>query len=176
MLTRFKMQDCNPVLTPADPNVVFVANTGYLHECPYQEAVGCLLYLSNKCRSEIAFRVNQLSRYNCNPCKEHWTAVKHLVRYFKWCKNKRICLQKNTPKGTTSLEAVKNCKIEMYTDSGNAMDRDMRKSTSGFCIYLSNNLIYWSSKKQTSTAKMIAGCAGAKYAQYIRKAGPTSHP
>jgi len=176
MLTRFKMQDCNPVLTPADPNVILVANTGPRHECPYQEAVGSLLYLSNKCRPETAFRVNQLSRYNCNPSKEHWTAVKHLMRYFKGSKNKGICLQRNMPKGTTLLEAVKNCKIEVYTDSDYAMDRDTRKSTSGFCIYLNNNLIYWSSRKQactaqsTAEAEMIAGCAGAKYAQYVRKA------
>ncbi len=176
MLIRFKMKDCNPAMTPADPNVVLVKNTGPRHECPYQEAIGYLLYISNKCRPEITFQINKLSRYNSNPSKEHWTAVKHAMRYLKGTKYKGICLDRNMPKGTTILKAVRNSKIEVFTDSDYAMDRDTRRSTSGFMIYLNGNLIYWSSRKQecnaqsTAEAEMIAGCDGAKYAHFIRKA------
>ena len=40
-----------------------------------------------------------------------------------------------------------------YTDADWANNIDDRKSSGGFCIYLGNNLISWSSKKQNAVAR-----------------------
>jgi len=51
-------------------------------ECvPYHELISNLIYLSNILRSDLAFASGVLSRFNANPRKEHWQAVKHVLRY-----------------------------------------------------------------------------------------------
>lgn len=70
MLERFRMQDCNEVSTPADPNVKLDADPTEVQDMskiPYKEAVGGLLYLSQISRPDIAFAVNQASRFCNNP-------------------------------------------------------------------------------------------------------------
>ena len=49
----------------------------------YQSAVGSLLYLSGWTRPDIAFAVRNVARFCSNPTKEHWTAVKRILRYLK---------------------------------------------------------------------------------------------
>jgi Reverse transcriptase (RNA-dependent DNA polymerase) len=76
ILKKFGMQDCKPVSTPSDTNQklsikdVTPANeiTGTV---PYQEAVGSLLYLSQSTRPDIAFSVNDVSRFNGQHAETH---------------------------------------------------------------------------------------------------------
>ena len=42
----------------------------------YQAVVGSLLYLSTKTRPDIVYVV----RYRANPTKDHWTAMKRILR------------------------------------------------------------------------------------------------
>ncbi len=175
MLGKFNMSNCNPALTPADPNVELHKNEGEPHDCPYQEAIGSLMYPSTKCRPDIIFIVNKLSSYNNNPSKVHWTAVKRVLRYMKGTKDKEVFFKRNMQKGTSLLQAIMNSKIDVYMDSDYAMDCDARRSTSGYMICLNCNLVYWASKKQavtaqsTAEAETIAACEGVKHAQFIRK-------
>lgn len=43
--------------------------------------------------------------------------------------------------------------ITGFSDSNWALDPDDRHSTSGYCVYFGNNLISWSSKKQTTVSR-----------------------
>ena len=73
IIHRFNMSQCNPKLTPADPNVRLSkemepktnSQRQEAKKLPYQQAVGCLNYLAQTTRPDIGFAVNQLSRY-CN--------------------------------------------------------------------------------------------------------------
>jgi hypothetical protein len=112
---------------PADPNVVLKKNKGQRYECPYQEAVGSLNYASCKFRPNITFQVNKLASYCKKTGKAHWSAVKHLLAYLKGSKEKCVYITKTTAEGTTLLQAVSTCKLEVYTDSDYAMDADERK-------------------------------------------------
>lgn len=63
----------------------------------YQSAVGSLLYLSTRTRPDIAFAVSQVAKFNSCPTKEHWTAVKRIMRYVKGTTNLGLLYEKDTP-------------------------------------------------------------------------------
>lgn len=70
ILHRFNMSDCNPISTPCDTNqklsltMQSEVKDEKIKDIPYQEAVGCLLYLVQGTRPDIAFAVNDVSRFN----------------------------------------------------------------------------------------------------------------
>lgn len=47
----------------------------------YLSVIGSLSYLAVGTRPDIAFSVNFLARFSACPQKEHWTALKNLLRY-----------------------------------------------------------------------------------------------
>ena len=47
-------------------------------------------------------------------------------------------------------------RISGYTDADWACDIDDRKSIGAYCIYFGNNLVSWSSKKQTVVTRLSA--------------------
>ena len=49
----------------------------------YQQAMGCRTHASTATRPDIAAAVGTLSHYMSNPSKDHWIAVKRLLRYLK---------------------------------------------------------------------------------------------
>ncbi|CAA0815215.1 Uncharacterized mitochondrial protein AtMg00810 [Striga hermonthica] len=85
---------------------------------PYSSAVGSLMYAMVCTRPDIAHAVGIVSRYLSNPGKDHWEAVKWILRYLKGSANKSLSFDK----GNTVLEG--------YTDADMAGDLDSRKSTS----------------------------------------------
>lgn len=48
---------------------------------PYANAVGCLMYTIVLTRLDIAHAVSVVNRYMASPGKEHWKAVKWVMRY-----------------------------------------------------------------------------------------------
>ena len=50
---------------------------------PYASVVGSLMYDMVCTRPDIAHAVGVVSRYMANPGKEHWEAVKWLLRYLR---------------------------------------------------------------------------------------------
>lgn len=47
----------------------------------YQETVGSLLYLAQGTRPDIAFALNDVSRFNSRHSEQHWEAVIRIIRY-----------------------------------------------------------------------------------------------
>jgi len=99
-LTRFQMENCNPVATPADPNTKLTKEMGpkdkadieEMKNTPYLEAVGTLLYISQISKPDIAYAVNNVSCFCNNPGKAHWNAVKRIFRYLKDTKDYKLVL------------------------------------------------------------------------------------
>jgi len=83
VLRVFNMWDCNPVATPMDPNVRLSKL-----DCPevvdpllhrkYRSIVGCLSYLVNMTRPDLAFSFSQLSEAETS-CQAGWTAILPLI-------------------------------------------------------------------------------------------------
>lgn len=108
---------------------------------PFQEAVGSLLYLAQATRPDIAYAVNDISRYNNQHADIHWSAVKRIFRYLQGTKTVKLTY-------TTSEPSTLHC----YSDSDWAADSNSRRSVSGHVIIMSNGAINWSSKRQRTVA------------------------
>ena len=54
-----------------------------MEKVPYASVVGSLMYTMLCSRSDISYAVRVVSRYQSNPGKEHWKAVKRILRYLK---------------------------------------------------------------------------------------------
>lgn len=94
LIDRFRMHAANPVTIPANPSQQLGSNNqqnrSEIVNVPYREAVGSLLYLSNGTRPDLTYAVNKASRYLENPTKQHWNAVKRILKYTKGTINYRL--------------------------------------------------------------------------------------
>lgn len=77
-----------------------------------------------------------------NPLDEHWKAAKRILRYLKGIINHDL-----------SLKACNNLNITRYADADRVTDPDDRKYVTGYCIFIGENLISWSSKKQSTISR-----------------------
>ncbi|XP_062006095.1 secreted RxLR effector protein 161-like [Rosa rugosa] len=125
----------------------------------YRSMIGSLLYLTAS-GPDISYSVEVCARFQANPKESHLEAVKRIIRYVS---------------GTTSCGIYytfeTNVEIAGYSDSdwgGNLKDR---KSTSGGCFFIGNNMVAWHSKKQNyislSTAEAEYVAAGSCCTQMI---------
>ena len=83
-LKRFGMENCTPVATLLEAGKKFqkiTENDESFDPQIYQQAIGCLTYVSTSTRPDIAVAV--LSKYSENPSKQHWIGVKRILRYIK---------------------------------------------------------------------------------------------
>ncbi|KAH9801407.1 hypothetical protein KPL71_001014 [Citrus sinensis] len=171
ILARFSMENSKTGLLPFRHGITFSKDQSpktseeieRMRRVPYAEAVGSLMYAMLCTRPDICFAVGMVSRYQSNPGPEHWTAVKHIMKYLKRTKNYMLVYSGDEliPVG--------------YTDSDFMSDKDSRKSTSGYVFTLGSGAISWRSVKQsciadsTTEAEYVAASEAAKEAVWLRK-------
>jgi len=171
LLKRFNMADCKTIDTPEDPTNRLYSqgfehnpNSSGVTDEPYAEAVGGLIYLMICTRIDIAHAVGTASCFISSPKRDHWTAVKRILRYLK-----------GTPDGGITFGTNPNSTLTGYSDSDFANDRDKRKSVTGYVYLLNGGAICWSSKRQSTVARstteaeyMALGAAAAE-AMWIKQ-------
>lgn len=54
------------------------------------KAIGSMMYAAQLTRQDICSAVSLLSRYNQNPEKPHWLAVKRVLRYLRGTANAKL--------------------------------------------------------------------------------------
>ncbi|XP_065622400.1 secreted RxLR effector protein 161-like [Quercus suber] len=111
-----------------------------VHPTLYQSMIDSLLYFIAS-RPDIAFSVEVCARFQAVPKKSHLTAVKRIIRYINGTSDYGIWYSKDS-----------NEYLAGYSDTDWAECIDDRKSTSGGCFYLGNNLVSCMSKKQNSVS------------------------
>jgi hypothetical protein len=146
ILRKFGMEDSKPVGTPSDTNKKLAtsdvnAKNDLTGKIPYQEAVGSLLYLAQCTRPDIAFAVNDVSRFNGKHSEAHWAAVKRIFRYLKGTVNLKLIFSNRKLDG-----------LQVFSDADWGSDPDKRRSCSGIVVKLSGGAISWSSKRQPIVA------------------------
>ncbi|PNY10358.1 retrotransposon-related protein, partial [Trifolium pratense] len=110
----------------------------------YRSMIGSLLYLTAS-RPDIMFAVGVCARYQASHKMSHLAQVKRIFKYVNDTCNYGI-LYSHTEDST----------LVGYCDADWAGSVDDRKSTSGACFFLGNNLVSWFSKKQNSVSLSTA--------------------
>ena len=59
----------------------------HMQSVPYASTVGSLMYAMLCARPDICFEVGMVSRYQSNLGLEHWTVVKHILKYLRRIKD-----------------------------------------------------------------------------------------
>ncbi|XP_061368718.1 secreted RxLR effector protein 161-like [Gastrolobium bilobum] len=121
---HFRLKSVSGELSPEE--------TQYMSFVPYSNVVGCLMYAMIGTRPDIAYGVSMISRFMSKPCKEHWSAVKWLLRYFNGSIN--CCLN-------FSAFDSNDFNIVGYCDSDYATDLDKRRSLTGFVFTVGGNVV-----------------------------------
>ena len=80
-----------------------------------------------------------------DPRLPHFNHVKHVLRYLKGTLDHGLDIYKSTPHSPTA-----------HSDADWAGCPDTRRSTFGFCVFLGDNLISWSSKRQVMVSRSSA--------------------
>ncbi|GJR57389.1 retrotransposon protein, putative, ty1-copia subclass [Tanacetum coccineum] len=88
-------------------------------------------------RPDVAFAQNLVSRYQQNPGKLHWVAVKHILKYLRNTKDMFLVYGGNPD---TELDVTGFC------DASCKLDK-MSEVQTGFCLYRQWRSSYWMSKK-----------------------------
>ena len=85
------MQDSKKGFTPfryginlsQDQCPMTIEEKEYMKTVPYASTVGSLIYVMLCTRPDICYLVGIMSRYQSIPGREHWTAVKHILKYLR---------------------------------------------------------------------------------------------
>ncbi|KYQ49640.1 Copia protein [Trachymyrmex zeteki] len=135
------------------------------HNTQYREVIGSLLYLATVSRPDISTAVGILSCRVEKPTEQDRKAAKRVIRY----------LGVSTLDKKLYLPSTGKMKLECFVDADWAGDRTDRKSTSGYVFRLGDEIIAWSSKKQTSVtvssteAEYIAASHASKELLWLRQ-------
>lgn len=145
LLQHANMAECHPVSTPMSTTDKLSKDGGTpLNDCDatqYRSVVGGLLYLTIT-RPDIAFAVSKVCQYLHEPSDAHWTAVKRILRYLKFSSATGLKIHKSS-----------SLLLSAFTDADWVGCVDDRRSTSGFAMFLSPNLVSWSSHKQAAVSR-----------------------
>jgi hypothetical protein len=146
ILKRAVMADCKPCTTPVDLQAKLAGDSGPPVEdaSQFQSIAGALQYLTFT-RSDIAYAVQQIYLHMHDPREPHLTSMKHILRYLK-----------GTPDYGLVLRRSSSSDIVVYTDADWAGCPDTRRSTSGYAVFLGDNLVSWSAKRQTVVSRSSA--------------------
>ena len=152
IVKKFGLDSKKHAFTPMSSSTKLNVDSSIVEVSPtlYRSIIGSLLYLTTS-RPNITFSIGVCARYQVVPKESHLTAVKRIIRYVN-----------ETPDYGLWYSKDSNDCLAGYSDVDWARSVDDRKSTSGGCFYLKNNLVSWMSKKQnfvslsTAEAEYIA--------------------
>lgn len=144
VLSKFKMQDCNPVSTPLPNKLDYVAlNSDDKYDAPCRNLIGSLMYAMLCTRPDLSAAVNILSRYTNKNNKELWQCLKRILRYIKGTLDIKLFY----------IRGDYNEVLSGYVDSDWGSNQIDRKSTTGYLFKLFDRCtVSWNTKQQVSVA------------------------
>nr|GEY30787.1 ribonuclease H-like domain-containing protein [Tanacetum cinerariifolium] len=145
LLEYANMVNCNPSRTPVDTDSK-LGPEGVAVQDPtlYRSFAGGLKYLTFT-RPDLSYAVQQICLYMHDPREPHFAALKRILRYVRGTVNFGLWLYASA---TTSLVG--------YTDADLASCPSTQCSTSGYYVFLGDNLLSWSSKRQHTISRSSA--------------------
>nr|GFA03863.1 hypothetical protein [Tanacetum cinerariifolium] len=111
MQEKLKLSKSQGASTPAEKQ--------RMENIPYASAVGSIMYVVRCTHPDVAFAQNMTSCFQQNPCEEHWTAVKNILKYLRNTKDMFLVYGGNMER---------ELRVSCYTDAGYLTDADNIKS------------------------------------------------
>jgi len=164
VLEKFEMAEWNPIGTPLEVGLQLVKANESDDTLPYREAVISLMNLMVGTRPDVAFAIGKLSRFVSCYGKEHWAAIKRVLRYFKGEIDKGLVFDKSA-----------FCVLQGYSDDDWAGDHETRRSSTSCTFIFGGAAVSWGSKLQktvvlsTMEAEYMALCEASKEAVWLNK-------
>ncbi|XP_014489924.1 uncharacterized protein LOC106752705 [Vigna radiata var. radiata] len=136
------MLDAKLIATPLQPHIQ-LTTTGdpFSDLTQLRSLIGALQYLIIT-RPELSYAVNLVSQFLQAPTTDHFQAVKRILRYVK-----------GTMSYGLSFTRGASPNVLGYSDADWARCIETRRSTYGYSIFLGDNLVSWSAKKQPTVAR-----------------------
>ena len=168
--------------TPADSTIVLTQDMGptteeektFMGTMPYREVIGSLLWLSLGTRPDITYAVSQVAKFSANPGRDHWKAVRRILRYLHGTRDLGIIFR------ALPLSQVDPFPCDIthmiptgYVDADYARDTVTRRSCTGFVFFLADAPISWQTRQQPSVAlstmesEFMAACAAAQESVWL---------
>ncbi|XP_039778394.1 uncharacterized mitochondrial protein AtMg00810-like [Panicum virgatum] len=146
LLQRAGTAECHSTSAPVDAHTKLSATESSPVADPteYQSPVGALQYLTLT-RPDLTYAVQQFFLFMHDPREPHLALVKRILRYVK-----------GTLSAGLHISTGPVDKLVAYSDADWAGCPDSRRSTSGFCVFLGDSLVSWSSKRQSTVSRSSA--------------------
>jgi hypothetical protein len=140
------MADYKPCTTPVDLQAKLAGDSGPPVEdaSQFHSIAGALQYLTFA-RPDIAYAVQQICLYMHDPREPHLTAMKRILHYLQGTLDYSLLLCRSS-----------GSDLVVYTDADWADCLDTRRSMSGYAVFLGDNLVFWSAKRQTIVSRSSA--------------------
>ena len=131
-MKKFGLESASFVRTLMSPNVKLTVDLlgKSVDSSLYRSMIGNRLYLTAS-RPDISYSVGVYARYQANPKESHMIALKRIIKYVKTTADFGVWYSKDT-----------NDILTRYSDADWVRNADDRKSTSGGCFYVGNNLVF----------------------------------
>jgi hypothetical protein len=145
ILERTEMSDCKPCSTPVDTCAKLSSDgTPVSDATQYHGLIDALQYLTFT-HPDIAYAMQQAFLYMHDPQEPHLALVKRILQYIRGTLDYGIQLHCSSAAGL----------ISCY-DADWAAYPDTRRSRSGYEVFLGDNLVSWSSKRQHTVSRSSA--------------------
>ncbi|GKE14519.1 ribonuclease H-like domain-containing protein [Tanacetum coccineum] len=145
LLERAHMSNCNSTRTPVDTESKLGSDGDPVSDSTlYRSLAGGLQYLTFT-RPDISYAVQQICLHMHDPREPHLAALKRVLRYVR-----------GTLDHGLQLHVSSTSQLNAYTDADWAGCPVTRRSTSGYCVFLGDNLLSWSAKRQVTLSRSSA--------------------
>ncbi|XP_071736716.1 uncharacterized mitochondrial protein AtMg00810-like [Rutidosis leptorrhynchoides] len=139
------MPTCHPCRTLVEAGAKLTSHGPTVKDLTlYRSLAGTLQYLTFT-RPYISYAAQQICLFMHDPCEQHMHALKQIIHYIPGTTDLSLNLYASSP--TT---------LVTYSDAEWAGYPTTRRFTYGYCVFLGNNLLSWSSKLQLTSSRSIA--------------------
>ena len=129
------------------PNICLAKDDGDPYDDPerYRKLIGKLNYLMVMTRPNIVFAVSVVSKFMLAPTVKHWAALEQI-----------LCYLKGTPELDILYRDPGYIAFECFSNADWAGSKSDRRSTTGYCVFVEENLMSWKIKKQNVVSRSSA--------------------